>query len=200
MNSSSDNRRRVLWRSLAVLVTLALLGAFGVFAAYTATTTNPGNSISAGSVAIGDNDGSNVAMYTAGADGPLTPGGAITPKCIKVTYTGSLASSVKLYVSSGITNGASFNLKIERGTQTTGSYPACGNFSATSTAFDAALNTFGTTYAGGVDGKASGAAWNQNDEVAYRFTLTAIDDATANAHTSVHNTGDHTFTWEARSN
>lgn len=182
------------------LATVAVLAAGGVFAAFTATTTNPGNSLTAGSVAISDNDGANVAMYTSGAVGDLAPGDPAVVRCIKVTYTGSLDSAVKLYGSSGVTNGGSFDLTIERGTQTTGAFPGCGDFVAGSTAYSGTLAGLGTDWTSGVDGKAAAAAWNQNDNVAYRFTLTARDDAVVNNHTSVQSTGSHTFTWEARSN
>ena len=188
-----------LRRTLVVVVVAAVVASFGVFAAFTATTTNPGNSLTAGTVVISDNDGTDVAMYTAGADGDLAPGATVV-RCIKVTYTGSLAAKVKLYVSSGVTNGTKWNLKVERGTQTTGAFPTCGNFSATSTAYDADLGAFGTDYTGGVDGKDAAGDWATNDYVAYRFTLTAKDDATANAHITPVSTGSHTFTWEARSN
>ena len=90
---------------------------------------------------------------------------------MRVSYTGSLAASVKLYVSAGITNGTSFNLRVERGSGITA--PAanmnCTGFTATSTAYDGALGSFGTTYAAGVDGKAAAAAWAPTDTVDYRF-------------------------------
>ena len=75
----------------------------------------------------------------------------------------------------------------------------CTGFTASSTAFDAGLDTFPTTYAGGVDGKASGASWATNDTVDYRFTIYTLDDSTPNAHTSKHDSGAHSFTWEAQS-
>jgi len=118
--------------------------------------------------------------------------------CLRVTYTGSLASAVKLYASSAITNGTQFNLKVERGTQTTGAFPACGDFAATSTAYDGALGSFPSTYAAGLDGRSAAAAWATSDIVAYRFTVTQNDDPTPNAHTSVQSSGAHDFTWEAR--
>lgn len=198
MGIAQEHRR--LLGLVSGLATVAILAAGGVFAAFTATTTNPGNSLQAGSVAISDNDGANVAMYTSGVVGDLAPSDPAVVRCIKVTYTGTLDSAVKLYVSSGVTNGGAFDLTIERGTQTTGAFPNCGDFAASSTAYSGTLAGFGTDWASGVDGKAAAAAWNQNDNVAYRFTLSARDDAVVNNHTSVQSTGSHTFTWEARSN
>ena len=195
-NSEAGDRstaRKLLLTALVVGVLVTVAG-LGVFAAFTATTENPGNQIQSGTVAISDND-SGVALYNVTNAKP----GDATSKCIRVSYTGSLASSVKLYVSSGITNGTLYNLSVERGSGTT-NFSTCAGFTASSTPHDAALGTFPTTYAAGVDGKAGGAAWNNGDTVDYRFTITQNDDSTPNAHTSAASSGSHTFTWEARNN
>ena len=184
--------------SLTILI-VGLIGAaagFGVFSAYSATTSNTGNSFAAGSVAIGDNDGGSSALYVGSNK---KPGDSVT-SCIQVTYTGTLGASVKLYTPSTVTNGSAFDLTVERGTQTTGAFPDCGDFSPTSEAYDGPLGSFPTTYGGGIDGKDAAAAWAQNDSVAYRFTITVADDTTPNAHTSTMSTGSHDFTWEARNN
>lgn len=182
--------------SLTVLIAglVAGVAAFGAFSAFSATTSNTGNSFASGTVAIGDNDGGSTALYTSANNKP----GTAVVSCISVTYTGSLASQVKLYASTGITGGTALNLKVERGTKTTGSFPACGDFAATSTAYDGALAAFPTTQPAGVDGKDAAATWATNDTVAYRFTVTVVDDGTPNAHTTVTSSGSHDFTWEAR--
>jgi len=150
--------------TLTVLIAglLAGVAALGAFSAFSATTSNTGNSFASGTDAIGDNDGGSAALY---ASSNSEPGDSVI-SCIRVTYTGSLASAVKLYASSAITNGTQFNLKVERGTQTTGAFPACGDFAATSTAYDGALGSFPSTYAAGLDGKSAAAAWATNDIVA----------------------------------
>jgi hypothetical protein len=184
-----------------LLITVLIVGftgslaAFGVFSAYSATTTNDNNSYSTGSVTLADNDAGSF-LYQASNQEP----GQSTQSCIRVTYTGSLASSVKLYLGSAVTNGSAFTLTVERGTMATPSFPSCTGFSATSTAYSGTLDLFPTTYATGVDGKAAGAAWATNDSVDYRFTITPVNDTTANAHTSVLATGPHTYVWEARNN
>lgn len=184
--------------SLTVLIVglVAAAAGFGVFSAYSATTSNTGNSFASGSVAIGDNDGGSTALYVGSNK---KPGESVT-SCIQVTYTGTLGASVKLYTPSTVTNGSAFNLTVERGTQTTGAFPGCGDFSPTSQAYDGSLGSFATTYDGGIDGKEAAAAWAQNDSVAYRFTITVNDDTAPNAHTSTMSTGSHEFTWEARNN
>jgi hypothetical protein len=172
---------------------------YGTFSAFTATTTNSGNLYASGSVAIQDDSGLSTALFNNVTN--QAPGVA-TAKCIRIKYTGSLGSTVHFYIPSA-SNGSSFQLQVERGSglsdlATRGS---CTGFSAASTAFATAdLSTFPTTYSGGVAGKASDAAWAQNDSVDYRFTLTVKDDSTPNAHTSTTSTGSFSITWEARNN
>jgi hypothetical protein len=182
--------------TLTVLIAglVAGVAAFGAFSAFSATTSNTGNSFASGTVAIGDNDGGSTALYTSANNKPGTP----VVSCIRVTYTGSLGSDVKLYASAGITGGTALNLKVERGTQSSGIFPACGDFSTTTIAYDGAVGAFPTTYGTGVDGKNAAAAWATNDVIAYRFTVTAVDDTTPGAHSAVITSGSHDFTWEAR--
>jgi hypothetical protein len=189
-----DTKRKVLL-SLVILGVVASVAAFGTYSAFTATTTNSGNSFAAGTVIINQHSGSTT-LYTGSNKKPSDPAVA----CVRVSYTGSLDSVVKLYASSGITNGTIFNLKIERGSgmTTLDNTMSCTGFTASSTAYDGAIGSFGTTYAGGVDGKASAGTWVTNDAVDYRFTITVNDDTTPNAHTSATGTGSHSFTWEAR--
>lgn len=187
-------------RTLALLLTIGVVGSvagWGAYSAFTATTTNAGNTITAGTVAISQHAGATT-LYS-GSD--QSPGSSIV-RCVRVSYTGSLASSVRFYVSSGITNGTAFNLQVERGSglSSPDATMNCTGFSSSSTPYDGNLGGFATTYAGGVDGKAGGAAWSQNDSVDYRFTISVNDDPTPNAHTSALSSGAHTFTWEARNN
>jgi len=185
-----------------MLLTLMLIGVvgavagFGTWSAFTATTTNTGDTYTAGSVQISQHTGATT-LYSGNH---IAPGVSAT-SCLRVTYGATLAASVKFYASS-ITNGSTFHLKVERGSglTTLNSTMSCAGFSASSTAFDADMNTVPTTYAAGIDGKAAGAAWAQNDAVDYRFTITVNDDTTPNAHTSEMSTGTHSFTWEARNN
>jgi predicted ribosomally synthesized peptide with SipW-like signal peptide len=192
----------VMKRTRKALLSLLLLGAvgsvagFGTWSAFTATTTNTGNSYTAGSVQISQHAGATT-LYTGAHQSPS----ATTTGCVRVTYGATLPATVKLYASS-ITNGSSFHLKVERGSglTTLDNTMSCAGFTAASTAFDADMSTVPTTYAAGIDGKAAAAAWAQNDSIDYRFTITVIDDSTPNAHTTELGTGTHSFTWEARSN
>ena len=188
------SRKRKLFLTSAVVGVVGAIAVFGTYAAFTDTTTNAGNSISSGTVKLDDND-AGVALYNVTDKKP----GDTAVKCIKVDYTGSLAASVKLYVSAGITSGTLYNLKVERGGSTT-DFNTCAGFAATSTAYDAALGSFPTSYATGIDGKAAGAAWTNGGTEQYRVTVTQNDDTTVGAHRTVTTSGAHTFTWEARNN
>jgi hypothetical protein len=178
-----------------VLGTLGSIVGFGAFSAFTATTTNSGNTLTAGTVIINQHAGATT-LYTGTTKKP----GDSVVGCIRVTYTGSLTANVRLYASAGITNGTLFNLKIERGSglSSPDNTMNCSGFSASSTPFNANIGTIGTSYAGGIDGKAAAATWATNDSVDYRFTITVNDDTTPNAHTSALSTGSHSFTWEAQ--
>jgi hypothetical protein len=196
---SKTSKKGKLFVTAAIVAAMAGLAVFVTSASFTSTTSNPGNQIEAGSVAVSDSDGTTGVLYNALNQAPGAGSGPVA-KCIRVSYTGSLASSLKLY-SSAIANGTSFRLKVERGSgiTTPGSDMNCTGFSASSTAFDNTLDQFPTSYGTGVDGKASG-SWAQNDSVDYKFTVYTVDDSTPNAHTSKVDSGSHSFTWEARNN
>lgn len=191
------NLKQKILISLVILGAVASVAGYGAYSAFTATTTNSGNSFSAGTVAIAQHPGATT-MYT-GTN--AKPGDTVT-KCIRVTYTGSIAAAVKLYVSPAVTNGTLFNLQVERGSgmTTLDNTDSCTGFVSSSVAYTGQLGSVATTYAAGLDGKAAAAAWAANDAVDYRITLTVNDDTTPNAHTTVMATGAHVFTWEARSN
>ena len=199
-NNDSQGRKARIFLTVAVLAVMAGVAVFTTSAAFTATTSNPGNQIEAGTVAIGDSDAGTGVLYNALNQKPGSGNGP-TASCLRVTYSGSLASAVKLY-RSAVTNGSAFRLKVERGSGL--SAPAanmnCTGFTASSTPFDNTLDQFPSTYAGGIDGKAAGAAWSTGDTEDYRFTIYTVDDSTPNAHTSAQDSGSHSFTWEAQNN
>jgi hypothetical protein len=199
--NDSDRRKLRIFITIAVLAVMAGVAVFATSAAFTATSSNPGNLIEAGTVSIGDSDAGTGKLYNALSQRPGAGNGPAAA-CIRVTYSGSLASSVKLY-RSAVTSGDKFHLTVERGgTSLTapGSDMNCNGFSASSTAFDNTLDQFPATYAAGVDGKAGGAAWSSGQSVDYRFTIYPVDDSTPNAHTTAVDTGSHSFTWEAQNN
>lgn len=192
-----DKKRKLLITLLLVGV-LGSVAAFGTYSAFTGTTTNSGNTFASGTVSIQDDSGLGTALFTVSNAAPTVT----TQKCIRIKYTGSLASTVHMYIPS-VTNGSQFQVQVERGSglSNLGTRGDCTGFTSSSTAFATAdLSTFPTVYSGGVAGKAADAAWAQNDAVDYRITMQAKDDATANAHTSATSTGSFSITWEADSN
>jgi len=177
---------------------LGSLAAMGVFGAFSATTTNAGNTITAGTVAIADND-AGAAMYSIANAKP----GESVSKCIKVTYTGSIDADVRIYTTSTIGSlGQYVDLTITPGTQATPSFPSCTGFTADSSGalYTGTLQNFGSTknsYATGVaDYPGSGTKWTANEFVVYQVTATLQSSAPDTAQGLT--TGSHTFTWEAR--
>ena len=113
MNNGTQGRKRRIFITVAVLALMAGVAVFTTSAAFTATTSNPGNTIEAGTVAIGDSDAGTGQLYNALNQKPGSGNGP-TAACIRVSYSGSLASAVKLY-RSAVTNGSAFRLTVERG-------------------------------------------------------------------------------------
>jgi hypothetical protein len=188
------NKKKLLLTLLTLGVT-ASLATLATFSAFTATTANAGNSIDSGTVAISDNDAGSALYNVTNAK----PGDA-EASCITVTYTGSLASTVNLYMATPVTNGDLYNLQIERGSGAAG-FDDCTGFSPDAELYNGTLGTFQATYDEYADGlDARGSAWNTNDAVDYRITITQNDDPTVGAHEVVTSSGAHTFTWEARNN
>ena len=156
------NKTRKTLLSLLVIAAAGGLIAFGVFSAFSATTDNPNNSFAAGSVAISDND-SNVSLYSVSGTKP----GDFAERCIRVTYTGTLASTVKLYRSAfagGTGLDPYIDLAITKGTGTAGD---CSDFSGSTSVYAGTLGALGTTFAGGValTDQGGAAAWDLNDAV-----------------------------------
>ena len=184
--------------SVVVLVPLALLASSAVVyqasnAAFSAQTNNGTNNWASGSVTITDDD-SNTAIVNLTN---LKPGDTAT-KCINVTYTGSLAATVKLYTSASTDSGLAqyLDFSIDEGTGATGGATLdCTGFTLGSTLYPAGtLNGFITTknsYANGVSSWAPAGA--SNAVKSYRFIWTLQDNNAAQNKAS-----SATFTWEAR--
>jgi hypothetical protein len=190
--------RKLLLTALVLGAAGAAAGA-GTFSALSSTTSNPSNAFTAGTVTLGDNasGGSVISLSNA------LPGGTPSTGCIRVLYTGSLASTLKLYstVSGGLAQ--YLNLTVTRGTETAPSFPSCSTFSADSTdyrglgpgvLYSGTLNNFPATYATGID-DAAGQTWNNNDAHSYKFQISLPSGSPAAAQGL---TASATFDWEAR--
>jgi hypothetical protein len=187
---------------LATVVILGLLVAAvgaAVYSAYTSVASNQGNSFTAGSIALSDND-AGTALFTVQG---FTPGDSFV-KCIAVDYqsTGGVQSTVKLY---GTTGGSGLDqyldLRIRRGTTpTTGGSGDCTGFAPDATdyagngagvIYDSTLAAFGDDYAAGTSDPA--AAWNNGDRAVYEITMTVQNDNAAQGLSAT-----QTFAFEAR--
>ncbi|MEO8888961.1 MAG: hypothetical protein ABI301_05725 [Jatrophihabitantaceae bacterium] len=201
MSRPPNRPRRKHARLISAVALLAGLGASATvvwqasYSAFSATTSNPTNNWTAGTVALSDDD-SNTAMFTATG---LKPGSTGT-KCIAVTSTGSLASNVKLYGTSPATTNAlstSLNLSIVQGTG--GGSSSCTGFSPLSSGSSVYTGTvagFGTTATAFSSGLGTWAPTGTASETrVFQFTYT-LDAATPNS--AQGGTASIGFTWEAQ--
>ena len=136
----------------AALLASAAVVSTASYSAYTASTSNPTSNWATGTVALSDDD-TNTALFNASN---LKPGSTGT-KCIVVSSTGSLASSVKLYGTSPATTkslATYINLTVTQGNG--GSFGSCTGFTPLGTGssvYTGTLDNLGTTatnYATGV--------------------------------------------------
>jgi Camelysin metallo-endopeptidase len=161
------------------------------YSAFSATTASPTNNWSAGTVALSDDD-SNTALFTAGN---LKPGATGT-KCLVVTSTGSLASTVKLYGTAYSTTKSladNINLKVEEGTG--GSNSNCTGFTAGSTIFDGTTSSFGTTKTDFASGVGTWAPVGGTATKTYRVTYTLSSSTPDSAQGGTAALG---LTWESQ--
>jgi hypothetical protein len=189
---------------LAIALLAAVVAGAGSYtwAAFVATTGNTGNSISSGTVRVSDNDtGSALLALTTALPGATDTG------CIKVTYNGSLASTLRLY---GTTGGSGLDpyldLQISRGTYTLPEpgYDSCTNFQPDATnyigagagvIYNGTLQGFPDSYAAGLTDPtaATPESWTTGEAHVYRIQVTL-----QNAQAAEGLTASQTFTWEAR--
>jgi hypothetical protein len=168
------------------------------YAAFSATTTNGGNTLTAGTVKLTD-----AAMGTALLNATGLKPGSTGSACIKLTYGGSLAAATKLYVATGdLTTTTASNLapyltlKVDEGT---GTDPACSDFVSSANDYnptDSTASTLATFAAGSTDFATGVSTWAPAAAGAvktYRFSWTVQD---VNAAQGLNATVK--FTWEAQ--
>lgn len=188
--------------ALGVLALLVPVAGGATFAAYTATTQNNANRIEAGSVKLSDNgDGTSLMSLSAAVPGDTTNA------CIRVTYDGSLASTVRLY---GTKTGSGLDqyldLKVTRGTYNPSepAFKSCTNFQADGTdyigagngvIYNGSLQGFPDNYAAGLVDPLAGSpeSWTNGEAHVYRFDVTLQNNFAAQTLTAT-----QTFSWEAR--
>lgn len=185
-----------------ILVSLCMLGALAIIsgttmAAFQGDTANTGNSITSGSVAIGDNDAGSALFSLTGMQ---TSDPAVN-KCVKVTYTGTIDSTVRLYATVAGSLAPYLQLTVTRGTDSSPSFSSCTNFTADATdylgsgagvIYTGLLSNYPTSYASGiVDPKsATPETWATNESHSYKFSVTLNTGGGGLSSTA-------DFTWEA---
>jgi Camelysin metallo-endopeptidase len=192
------SRSRKILRSIVVLAIVAACVGAGTYAAFSGTTANAGSGFTAGTVAIGDNDGGVAAVF------PTMAGGDNVTGCLAVTYTGSLDAGVRLYASLSGTLGPYITLIVTRGTDPAPAFGSCTGFTADATnylglgpgvLYNGLLSAFPTTYATGIVDplSASPETWTTGESHSYRFSFTLANDNQAQGKSQ--NTS---IIWEAR--
>jgi hypothetical protein len=185
--------------SMLVIGVLSGLSALGVFGLFTATTQNAGNEISAGTVAISDNDSGSALYSITGAK----PGDTVT-KCIKATFSGTLPSHVRLYTTSTAGPLAPYlALTITKGTQASSTFPDCSGFVpdlSGTTVYSGTLQAFGqasTSFATGIDVDPDGqTTWHTGNSLVFRFQATLQSNTPDSGQGA--SSGVHAFVWEAQ--
>lgn len=176
---------------VAVAATLVLRTTDALF---TATTDNPANSWTTGTVILSDDDGGS-ALFNASSDGTLT-GGQVLTRCIIVRYDGTTTSGVQVKLYGTATGALSpyLSLTIDQGSGGGGG-GSCTGFSVSSAAFfTGTLDSFATATAGGfANGVGTWGPSGPGTTIAYRFTITVQNSSNAQGKTAA-----GTFTWEAR--
>ncbi len=192
----SENGRRQR-PGIALLIPLALLASSAVVyqasnAAFSDTTSNGANNWAAGSVEISDDDANSALVSVSG----LVPSDTAS-KCLNVSYTGSLASAVRLYATgysdSGL--GQYLTITVEEGTGASGGATlSCSGFTGGTSLYTGTLDGFATTRASYATGVSTWAPTGASTEVkSYRLTWTVQDDNNANGTST-----QVSLTWEAR--
>ena len=192
--------RKLLLSALIVGVTGLIAGAAS-WSAFSSTTSNPSNTFQAGSVSLSDNDGGNALLSLTNA----MPG-ATTTGCIKVTYGGSLDSTVKLYATVSGDLAQYLTLKVTRGTDS-GTYPTC-NFTpdtrdytgnGAGVIYNGNLSAYPTTYGAGITDPENSTGGTEtwtgspNETHAYKLEVTLQNNSAAQGKSAT-----ASFTWEAR--
>jgi len=192
MTQTAPPERQRGWVRLgAVLAAFLMVGAVVVVSsrsAFSDTTDNAGNSWTAGTVIITDDDGGS-AMFNATA---MAPGSSVT-ECIVVTYSGTLVpADVVLYgVSGGTGLDAYLDVTIEEGSG--GVFGNCTGFTLNSTPFNNTLANFSATHTNFGNGLGGWSPAVNPESKTYRITVSLQDN---NAAQGLNGTA--TFTWEAQ--
>lgn len=136
-----------------VVFAVAAACAAAAYAAFSAKTSNGGSSFAAGTVSLTDNDGGSAMLSLSSA----LPGASRT-SCIRLSYSGSLASTVRHYAAVSGALASHLTLKVTKGSGATG-FANCTGFTPDATDYLGAgagviytgpLSGYPTSYAAGI--------------------------------------------------
>jgi len=177
------------------LIASGLLVSNASYSAYSASTTNPANNWTTGTLGLTDDD-ANTALFTATG---LVPGSTAT-KCIAVTSSSTVPTTIKLYGTSPSTTlalSSYIDLVVTLGAG--GSSSTCTGFVADATnpnVFTGTLASLGTTATGFSNGLGVWAPAGAGTKT-YKIQYT-VNSAAPN--TTAGGTASIGFTWEAQTN
>jgi hypothetical protein len=193
---------RKLMLSLIVLAAAGTAIAGATWSSFSHTTANPSNGFSAGTVNIAGDDGGAAFSLS-----NMSPGTNATG-CIRVTYSGSLASTVHLYANVTGTLAQYLDLTVTRGSESSPSFPSCTSFTpdpadylgaGAGVVYSGTLGAFASAHSnfanGLADAPGSPQTWNTNDSHSYKLSVTLPGTAPAAAQGLSSNA---TFDWEAQ--
>jgi hypothetical protein len=174
---------------------LAVTGSAGLvwqasYAAYSAQTTSPGNNWATGSVTLSDDD-ANAAMFS---ETGLKPG-STGSTCIRVTSTGTLPATVRLYGTGATRTNALdgyIDLVVDQGSG--GSFGSCSGFASAGTIYTGTLAAFPSTFGTGVGTWVPTGSGTDSRTFRIQWTVnTGAPDSTQDGSAAI------AFTWEAQS-
>jgi hypothetical protein len=196
------SRRKKLLATAFVVGVVGVLGGQATMSAFVARHANSGNTFASGTVKLDDNDNDTALLSLAAAQPGATDSG-----CLKVTYSGSLPSRVRLY---GTTTGSGLDqyldLRITRGIYSPSEpgFDSCTNFQPDGTnyigagngvIYNGTLQGYADSYAAGLVDPlaASPETWTSGEAHVYRIEVTLQSNMAAQGLNA-----SQTFTWEAR--
>jgi predicted ribosomally synthesized peptide with SipW-like signal peptide len=190
---------RKLLATAFVLGCFVVLSGAATYSAFSSQTSSSGNSFAAGTVQLTDNDAGSAMLSLSNAQPTATD-----TSCILITYSGSLASTVRLYGAISGPLASYLTLTVTRGTDSSPSFDSCASFTPDGTDFIGAgagvifqgnLSAFPASYAAGLVDPTSGSpeSWTTSETHAYRFAVTLQNDNAAQGQSATAG-----FTWEAR--
>lgn len=195
--ATSRTKKMATWSAIpTALLVSSLLVWQASYSAFNATTDNPSSNWATGNVALSDDD-TNTALFSATN---LKPGSTGT-KCIVVTSSGSLASTVKLYGTGAAATKSLdswIDLTVDEGAG--GSFGSCAGFTSSGNVFSGTLNNFATNRTSFANGVGTWAPAGQTAPATvsrtYRFSYTVNNSAPNSTQGGTASIG---FTWEAQS-